>query len=323
MKKWLQEHLICPECRETANPLILKIVRETDQDVLEGKLVCENCGSDYAIHEGIAILVPKQTLPHVHGHSGYNSQAMLSAYLWSHYSEFFNGPDATDAYKIWASCFKEQREWAIDIGCSVGRLSFELSRTHQRVIGLDTSFSFVKKAQELLYEKQVRFDLIIEGQITEERKCDLDLGYQFDAVDFIVADAMALPFRTGLFDTAASVNILEKVPHPANHLREVNRVLNPDRASFLFSDPFSWDESVSDPGLWLSGLTKGEFQGRGMDNMCRIMEGAHGVFEPPFRLTQKGDVLWKIRKTQNLWEYITSQFIIGTRDTPNDSVNGK
>ncbi len=313
MKKWLSEHLICPECLKSQVPLALEIENQIDDDVLQGKLYCEACNAIYEIKEGIAVVVPKKMLPLVYGETGYNSTAMLSAYLWSHYSEFFNGPDATDAYKKWASHLTQKKDWALDIGCSVGRLSFELSKSHANVIGLDTSYSFVKKARELLTEKSLRFDMIIEGQITEEKACDLDSNYQFDCIEFIVADAMALPFSSHMFDTAASVNILEKVPYPGQHLKEIDRILQKKKSSFLFSDPFSWDENVSDPKLWLSGLNEGEFKGRGIDNIARIMSEGKEFFEPGFNIQEKGDVLWKIRKTRNLWEYITSQYIIGKR----------
>lgn len=313
MKKWLVEHLVCPECTGIQVPLELDIKEEHKEDVIEGCLTCPECRSEYEIREGIAVIVPKKTLPVVYNDLGYNSTGMLSAYLWSHFSEFFNGPDATDAYRIWASHFNREKAWGLDIGCSVGRLSLELSKTHERVIGLDTSLSFIRKARQLAREKTLDFDLIVEGRITKNCRCDLDQGFQFDRVEYVVADAMALPFRSDLFSTAAAINILEKVPDPLTHLKEVDRVMGAVDAEFLFSDPFSWDESVSAPEKWLSGRNSGPNQGRGMDNICRLMEEDSKVFDPLFEILKKGDVLWKIRKTQNLWEYITSQYIIGKR----------
>jgi hypothetical protein len=106
---------------------------------------------------------------------------------------------------------------------------------------------------------------------------------------------------------------LEKVPHPLQHLREVNKVLRERNAQFVFSDPFSWDAAVSAPELWLGGRNTGPFKGRGMENIHRLFLGDQRVFDPPFTIREKGDVVWKIRKTANLWEHIHSQFIIGER----------
>jgi hypothetical protein len=48
--------------------------------------------------------------------------------------------------------------------------------------------------------------------------------------------------------------------------------------------------------------------------MHRFFEGADGIFDPPLQIAGEGKVSWKIRKTENLWEHITSQFLIGNRN---------
>ncbi len=314
MKKWLIGALICPQCRDSDIVLEPDIHTETDDEIIEGRLVCPQCRQAYEIHEGIAVVVPEQTLPMIQDATGYNSFSMLSSYLWSHYSEFFNGPDATDAYQRWARTFDSQRSgWALDIGCAVGRLTFEMTKTHDRAVGLDTSISFVRAARGLADRRRLAFDLIMEGQITEKRACDLDPAFGFDQAEFIVADAMALPFPSRRFATVSSVNILEKVPDPLLHLAEANRVMHEKKARFLFSDPFSWDETVNSPALWLGGTNEGAFNGFGMDNICKLFQDPESVFSPGFTIQDKGQVLWKIRKTRNLWEHITSQFVVAER----------
>jgi hypothetical protein len=103
------------------------------------------------------------------------------------------------------------------------------------------------------------------------------------------------------------------VPNPVRHLTEANRVLDKTKACFLFSDPFSWDETVSSPDLWLGGTNEGIFKGFGMDNICGLLQDDTGIFSPGFSVREKGQVLWKIRKTRNLWEHITSQFVMAER----------
>ncbi len=313
MRKWLQEKLVCPVCIMEEIPLDLEIYEEQDDDVLEGELRCPACESSYSISQGVAVVLPKKSLSVVSDHSGYNSQGMLSSYLWSHFSEFFDGPNATDAYKTWALHFREIDGCALDIGCSVGRLSFELSKTHSRVIGIDTSLSFIRKARELLVKKRLEFDLIVEGHITEARSCELDQNWNYNGVDFIVADALAIPFPKNLFSTVTSINVLEKLPRPIQHLQDVNKVLREENAMFVFSDPFSWDATVSAPEFWLSGRNEGGHKGRGIDNISRLFSGEDGIFDPPLDICEKGSVAWKIRKTENLWEHINSQFIVGKR----------
>ena len=109
------------------------------------------------------------------------------------------------------------------------------------------------------------------------------------------------------------MNILEKVPDPSLHFSETNRVMAKTDALFLFSDPFSWDETVSSPDLWLGGRNEGPFKGFGMDNVCGMLGDGNSIFSPGFSIQETGRVQWKIRKTQNLWEHITSQFVIARR----------
>lgn len=313
MKSWVAENLICPECLADEIPLELSIHAEEGQDVLEGAMSCPACRASYPIRRGVAVVLPESSRSIVHASSGYNSRIMRSAYLWSHFCDFLEDPEATDAYRTWASFFPESSGAALDIGCSVGRLSFELTRTHSRVVGIDTSVSFIETARELMRRKTLEFDLIIEGMITEKRSCALDPAFNFDRVEFIVADALALPFRRHSFAGVTSINILEKVAAPLKHLSDVNRVLREKNATFVFSDPFSWDESVSAPDLWLSGGTNGNGRLRGMESIKRYLEGKDRIFDPPLTVMESGHLPWKIRKTENLWEHIRSQFIVGAR----------
>ena len=315
MKTWLREKLICPECLPEEASLGLDIEEKHFDDVIEGELICSACQRRYRISKGVATLLPEKSISMIKDQGGYNSRGMLSSYLWSHFCDLLNDPNATDAYRVWSSHAKASNGFALDIGCAVGRLSFELSKTNSQVIGLDTSISFIRKARQLLMNKKLDFDLIIEGNLTEKRSCDLDPRWNYDRIEFLVADALALPFPKNLFTTVTSINLLEKVAVPLHHLKNVNRVLSQERAMFIFSDPFSWDETTSNAELWLGGSSNGnKYKGRGIENIRRLLLGEDGIFDPPLQIAEKGNVSWKIRKTENLWEYINSQFIIGNRD---------
>jgi SAM-dependent methyltransferase len=314
MKKWLVDKLICPECLVTPIPLELICRKETRDDVMDGELRCWQCGEQYPIQQGIAAILPQRTKRVLNHKNGYNTSDMLSAYLWSHFGDLLCEVRSTDAYQVWSKNLKPTDGNALDIGCSVGRLTLELTKTHDHVIGMDTSITFIRKAREIVQSKRLDFNLIVEGNLTEPRHYNFNADWNFDRVDFIVADALALPFRQHDFATIAAINILEKVPDPLKHLIEVNRVLRQNKSKFLFSDPFSWDAKVSPPKNWLGGNGNDRFSPRGIDTIRRLFSGEHDVFNPPFTITNAGDVSWRIRKTENLWEYITSQFLVGQRE---------
>jgi uncharacterized protein YbaR (Trm112 family)/2-polyprenyl-3-methyl-5-hydroxy-6-metoxy-1,4-benzoquinol methylase len=315
MKKWLADKLICPECTDEEISLELHVKKTQEDDVIEGELLCAACKRQYPIADGIAVVLPQASMAIIETSNGYNSRSMLSSYLWSHYCDFFEDPDSTEAYQVWSSHFKADGGDALDIGCAVGRLSFELSKTHSHAIGIDTSISFIQKARELLNARRLDFDLIVEGHICENRTSSLDESWNYDNTEFLVADALALPFPASRFTTVTSINILEKVPLPLKHLKDINRVLRKENSMFVFSDPFSWDEQVTKTEHWIGGSSNGyKFSGRGIDNMHRLFKGADGIFDPPLQIAGEGKVSWKIRKTENLWEHITSQFLIGNRN---------
>jgi SAM-dependent methyltransferase len=313
MKQWVADTLICPKCLMTAVPLTLTIRNERSGDIIEGDLNCPNCGSQYPIQKGVAVVLPHKTRVILDPKNSYNAPEVLSAYLWSHFGDLLNENHATDAYRVWSSHLPSSGGDALDVGCAVGRLSFELGQKHDHVIGLDTSISFIRKAREILNRKQLAFNLITEGFLTEPRNYCFDESWNFETVDFIVADALALPFRPQTFATVTAINLIDKVPHPLKHLEEVNRVLRWQASAFLFSDPFSWDPGVAPPERWLGGNGNRHYNPRGIDTIRQLFSGKYGVFDPPLTISDSGDVLWKIRKTQNLWEHITSQYLIGQR----------
>lgn len=55
----------------------------------------------------------------------------------------------------------------------------------------------------------------------------------------IVASAISLPFKAGVFDTVVSTEVLEHVPDPLSALKEMRRVMHP-RGHLVLSAPYYW-----------------------------------------------------------------------------------
>ena len=59
---------------------------------------------------------------------------------------------------------------ALDIGCAVGRASFELAREFSEVIGIDFSHGFVKTCNALKQSGRMEYEVTTEGSLTTKHE---------------------------------------------------------------------------------------------------------------------------------------------------------
>ena len=312
MKKRLLKLLICPLCLPEERGLNRNILEEREDDIIEGSLSCAHCGREYLIQNGIAFLDP--VLPYEQkAPSKYEDASVLSSYMWSHYGDLLQDENASTAYQDWNDLMRPSTGIAIDAGSAVGRFTFELSRKSDFVIGIDNSHSFIQTARELMLKGEKEIQLQQEGLVTRKTKVVLPEQWKNGNMEFLVADAMALPFRSATFSSLASLNLVDKVPMPLKHLEEMNRVAAPARAQFLFSDPFSWSKEVAEEKDWLGGTHEGPYSGNGMDNVMGILNGGRNGLRPQWTIEKQGHVWWKIRTHQNHFELIRSCYVKANR----------
>jgi uncharacterized protein YbaR (Trm112 family) len=313
MKKELAEFLICPACLPRETPVALEIYECRGNDILSGRLVCPSCGRLYPVDEGIAELIPASASPMNRAQHGYEDDAALSSYLWTHYADIFGDSHSSDAYRKWASLVEGSFPLALEVGCAVGRFGFEISGRCDFTVGIDLSRPFIRVARRLALERTLEFELIIEGILREKCTVSLPPYVKSDKVEFLVADALALPFPHGVFPVVASLNVLDKIPRPLSHLQEVNRVAWDRQARFLFSDPFSWSPDNAAEAQWLGGKIRGEYAGFGRDNVRNLLEGKDDIIQPPWHIDRVGEIWWKIRNHRNHYELIRSEYILAIR----------
>ena len=312
MKKPLLEILVCPVCLPDQIALKAVINEQQHDDITEGALTCPKCGGTYPIREGIAFLDPSPQTE-AKTASKYETAPVVSSYLWSHYGDILKDPEASSAYAEWAGLVSGGPGVVLDIGSAVGRFTFETSRKHDFAVGIDNSVAFIRAARELMVGGRKAVALRQEGLLTREETVILPKSWQTGKVEFIVGDALALPFRSGSFSALASLNIADKVPLPLKHLQEANRVAREKAVQFVLSDPFSWSTEAASEEEWLGGKDTGPYAGRGIDNIIALFMGRDRLLLPVWRITRQGHVWWKIRTHANHFELIRSCYVKAER----------
>ncbi len=312
MKKFLLEILICPACLPEENSLRLCVDKIEEEDIILGSLTCKKCGRIYRIEEGIAILTPD---PHwfPDKRNKYENQKVVSSYLWSHYGDLIDDKEWLPAYNEWANLMNFNKGFSLDLGCAVGRFVFEMASKSDYAIGVDLSTAFIKASREIMKNRSMEFEIIQEGNITSPAKIELPHRINTEKVDFIIGDALKLPFPPEIFNNISSLNLIDKVPYPLQHIQEMNRIASKTNSQILISDPFSWSEEVTDIENWIGGKRNGKFTGFGIDNLERILKGYDNYINPPWNITHKGEVMWKIRNHRNHAELIKSLYIKAIR----------
>ena len=313
MKQFLLPHLICPVCLPGEMPLEVAAKKMEGDDIVTGELFCKKCRKRFPIKEGIAFLLSDPGGCPVGGQLRYEEREMVNRYLWSHYADLMGCAVVREASTAWAGCLAEKVSSAFDAGCAVGRLTFEMASRSEWAVGCDLSHTFIRMARRLAHERRCTFSLPLEGNLRETFHGELPASWRSDNLEFVVADALALPFSRGTFQQVSSVNLLDRVAYPLAHLYEMNRIAQTCDASFLFADPFSWSTAAAPEERWLGGTATGKYAGRGVDNVRSLLAGKDSLLVPAWQIAREGSVTWTMRSHTNHHEVIRSEFLVAKR----------
>jgi len=240
----------------------------------------------------------------------YETDAQLNEYLVFHYAspkqtlpwEF--GPHrALGFHARLAQCIDASKlpadARALDLGCSVGRTSFELSRFCAQVVGIDYSRAFVDKAGEILASGEVSFVLKREGELGDRVTGPLPSGVQPRRVSFRHGDAEALDASIGRFDAITFANVLDRLPHPRRALENLAAITNPG-AQVVICSPFTWWDEFTAPGERLGGFVRDGAEITSQDTIAEILQAE-------FDLKANLDLPFLIREHERKYHFSVAQ----------------
>lgn len=142
----------------------------------------------------------------------------------------------------------------LDLGCAVGRSTYEMSRTCDEVIGMDFSHAFVSAARELAAGRKVPYLRRDEASLETPLNAVLPVGVFPEKVSFFQGDAMDLPADIGTFDRVHAANLLCRLRDPSKLLERLPSLVNPG-GQLVLATPCTWLEEFTPPANWPSNGT--------------------------------------------------------------------
>ncbi|MSQ36770.1 MAG: putative 4-mercaptohistidine N1-methyltransferase [Chloroflexi bacterium] len=176
---------------------------------------------------------------------------------------------------------------ALDVGCAVGRATFELARLGADATGIDLSRTFIRAADTIARRGRVAYNAVEDGEVTTPRIAKAPAGVDRSKVSFEAGNAMDLRADLGTFDVVICANLLDRLPDPAKFLRRTKQLVKPG-GLLVLSSPHSWLARYTPRAKWLSGK-------KVAGKVVRVYDGQRRVLEPEFRPLRHFDIEFLLR----------------------------
>lgn len=199
----------------------------------------------------------------------------------------------------------DRREVAYDVGCSVGRGTFEMTKTFNRVVGVDFSQAFIDAAQEMRDKGEAPFTAKESGAVLSEHVARLPGGVHAERAEFRQGDACNLG-DIGAVDCITAVNLLCRLPEPQAFLQKAIDSIRPGGILVLVS-PFSWLDEYTPKEKWFGG--KLDSTGAVIDGHAAVAE----VLSPAFALEARSDEGFLLREHYRKFQWGVSDCAVWRR----------
>jgi len=168
------------------------------------------------------------------GLPSYNEECLLGCFMDNNYGEFapnYKPPYQWADYRpYWKTVIDTSRPrtdkeygMTLELGCSVGRYTFEMARMSKLVVGLDLRFKWVFEAARFQRQGGVIYHRRLRGLKFEEVQTNFEPP---DNTLFLVGNALDPPFLKESFDLVAGLNLLDNIKLPRILLGQMNALLD-------------------------------------------------------------------------------------------------
>lgn len=176
----------------------------------------------------------------------------------------------------------------LDIGCAVGRSTFELTRIVYHALGVDYSRQFIRAAGRMAREHQMNVRVKDEGDIVSTRTVRLPARLTGGSIEFRVGDAQDLSGVPGPYHVVLAINLIDRLPSPRKFLAQLSALVVPG-GQLVLASPFTWMEQFTPRREWI------------------LSEKLPGLLRPHFRLAQRRDLPFLIREHRRKYQWCVSE----------------
>ena len=173
----------------------------------------------------------------------------------------------------------------LDLGCGVGRLSFELSKTANHVDGIDFTARHIQHCLDLKEQGQLRYAMPTQGDIFDFHEVTLEnLGFEQspENLHFAQGDGLNLKPQFGDYDLAICHRVIEYSYQPQELLQQLSRRIKPGGVVVLGSS-YAWDVTITDLPYWIGGFKR---NGENLSSEAHLFE----IMSAKFDLLQETQV---------------------------------
>ena len=242
----------------------------------------------------------------------YQSDTAVGQYCDAHYgpAKFGVGNFPEKLAKICAMARKgKPQRRALDLGCSVGRSTFELASHFDQVTGIDFSTRFIDIAHRIKKRGRICYQLPEEGSLISDHEislADFDLAATAPRVTFHQGDAQCLEPNFREYDLILAANLIDRLPDPGKFLADIHQRLIVG-GLLVIASPYNWLEHYTPRKHWLGGCFRA---GRFLTSL----EGLGKKLSRHFSLVgEPQDVEFVIRETSRTFHHSVSQVTVWCR----------
>ena len=228
----------------------------------------------------------------------YESSQLLSEYLLMHYGTeeqlmpWKFGPKEGVGFPVRTiSHFPNAEvENSLDLGCAVGRSTFELSKSSAQVTGIDFSGNFITAAEHIRTQGSIDYPLLETGKQTTQTTAYLPEGSRPENCRFLRGDAMNLPDDLGSFERVHAANLICRLTKPERLLTRLPELVRPGGHLVLAT-----------PCTWLDAYTPTAYQPAG-----DTFEWLEDQLKSAFKLEHQTNEPFLIRETSRKFQWSVS-----------------